>query len=224
MLAVLLTTVLLYLVFPWDLIGWHKADVRMLPLIFMLILTVPPPMRRRSRQVAFMGVVGTIAAVGLVPIADGLARGSDQVSEYVAGMDAVPLQSRILPVFCNSARPKGWKLSYAINPLTRADSYYAMARGGASGNSLARNNTLYWIWYKNYRSRSDFPRLDVKQPTPQQILAAASAYDAIILWNDSEKTDIQRLFAEQGFSPVFEQQRLTILTRSTVETEGVASQ
>ena len=30
MVAVFLVTVLLYLIMPWSLIGWHKADIRMI--------------------------------------------------------------------------------------------------------------------------------------------------------------------------------------------------
>ncbi len=222
MLVVLLAVGLLYLLMPWDMIGWHKADVRIIPFIFMMVLAIPRPIAARRGQVAFCAVAAAVTLATLIPITQGLRSRSDEVAEYLAGISAVPPRAKLLPLSWADPRSEDWELSYGLDPLKRADAYYALARGGASGNSLARNNTLYWIWYKDYRNLSGFPTVDTEAPAAEQIEAAAAAYDAILLWRSP--AEVQNMFRERGFQGSFKRGNLTVLTKPTVAARRVVKQ
>ena len=108
-------------------------------------------------------------------------------------------------------RSDTWKLDYAVDPLHRVDSYYALNRGGATPYSLANNNTLYWVWYKNYRAGGPFPKIDRSNPSPSQYHEAAANFDAVLLWDC--KTDIRLAFEDRGFLTTFDRGRLVVLVQ-----------
>lgn len=220
MLTVFAAAVLLYLLMPWSVIGWHKADVRILPFIFMLALGIPPSIESAWRRTAFVAGASIVVVAGLFPIAGALREGSDEVAEYVAGIEHVPPRAKILSLFDQPEKSEDWKLGYAIDPVHRADCYYTLFRGGATRNSLAQNNTLYWVWYKDYRSLSSFPTVDTNNPTPEQIATAAERYDAVLLWNGLD--DIRKGFEQHGYRTAFQRRRLTILTKPENESAKVS--
>lgn len=203
---------IIYLLMPWKMTGWHKADVRIIPIGFMLVLAVPPALRLPRRRIAFMGV--TIAA-SLACIAltwPELKRRSDVVVAYCAGISATPDRPKILALFEREPRDDQWRLEYAFNHLQRTANYYTLVRGGATTSSLAENNTLYWVWFKDYRHMADFPKVNVDDPQQDQIAAAAAAYDTVLLWGGLE--DVSHRFSEHGFQPTFHEDRLTVLTKT----------
>ena len=213
MIAVFLMALLLYLIMPWNFTGWHKADIRLIPIVFLMLIAAPKPLQSRRACLAFSLTAGVIVVGSLIPITQTMQIWSDDVAEYVAGMDAVPRQSRILPIFGETMRSGTWKLDDAIDPVHRADSYYALQRGGATPYSLADNNTLYWVWYKNYRDGGPFPRIDRSHPSASQYREAAANFDAILLW-DCEP-DIRLAFEDRGFRTTFERGRLVVLVQPT---------
>lgn len=212
--SVFLAAVVLYLLMPWELVGWHKADVRIIPIIFMLILALPPATFDRRRQAILTSIIATAVVGHFLFVSVGVKAHSRQVEEYVAGVDAIERESKILPLFFWEKREGKLRLKDVFNPIQRADGYYAMSSGGASGRTLAYNNTLYWIWYKDYEKSPnfpEFPRVSVRNPTSEAIRTAAGTYDAVVLWNDQK--GLQAAFENEGFEATFAQGRLAVLTR-----------
>ncbi len=222
MLLVCILMAALYMLMPSDLFGWHKADVRVIPVLFVCVLAMGEPLRMRWQRAAFAGVASVVTLAGLIPITGELHRLNDELAEYTSGMQHVPRRSKILPIYRPPERAERWRLSYGINCLRRADSLYALARGGASGNSLARNNTVHLLWYRDYASPELFPPVDQKNPTTAQIERAAKTYDVIILWDCDEK--LAHMFSRYGYQDVFQNGRLRILLSRRSSSAGVAMQ
>ena len=217
MLLVVPVLFVLYLLAPWSFLGWHHLDMRFLIMAVALTPAIPPVLRHPwMRGVVIAGIAALVLA-GLPSIADRMRSLSDDLVEYTAGIDSVPRRSKILPLFCNQPTFDMDKCAlHEVNrPIKGGNAYYVMARGGATERGFATNNTLYQIWYKGLLTEPgpNYPSVDADQPTPEQLDAAASAYDAVLIWNGAGR--LRGLFADRGFSKAFQNARLTIMTKST---------
>jgi hypothetical protein len=206
---VLVCCLLLYLFMPWSLIGWHKADVRIIPLIFIVTLALPTAIRGGNARALFtIGWTGIVLA-SLFPIASALLARSNEVVEFTAGMDYFPKNVRFLTI---ASRPsyEDREVEHGFNSLLHANSYYAIRRGGAPHDSLAWNNTAYTVWYRSYRDKRDFPSA-LPNPSEASVRELATKYDAVILWDQQPGTEEH--WQHAGFETIFQQRRLMILAK-----------
>jgi hypothetical protein len=202
-----------YLIMPANLLGWHKADVHVLPIAFLFFLTLPPAINSRRAQVAFFAGTSLAVLIGLFPITQELLRQSAVVEEYLAGTGVVPRKVKLLSLMQEENEKEGRSLSDGFNPLQWADSYYAMSSGGGLGRALLANNTLYPVWFKDYevKGRRQFPEVDANHPTDEQLQLAAETYGSVILWNSTP--ELRTRLEEYGFTTAFDRGRLLVLNR-----------
>jgi len=199
---------LVYLFCPSSLWGWHKADLHLLPLVPLLWLGVTPLPRRGWRRGVVPIVAAAVAVLGIGSVGRSLQAGSALVEEYLAGETAVPPRQPILSLMTDE--PSGGSRQ-VFDPTQWADSYYLIRRGGGLGRSLVKYNTIYPVWFRDYREggRTQFPEVDPVNPSSEELDRAAQVYGSAVLWGISE--ELTARLEAVGFERRLEQGRLRVL-------------
>lgn len=215
------TMVLVYLACPKSLFGWHKADLHLLPLVPLLWLGATPIPRSGWRVAAVPLVAALLGLAGIVPISRALIQGSAEVEEYLAGLEAVPPRQALLSLVVEGDQSGDHQV---FSPTQWADSYYLIRRGGGLGRSLVMYNTIYPVWFHDFREggQRQFPPVDAENPTAGQLERAAQVYGAAMLWNVSD--DVAERLEQAGFEPRFQQGRLRVLVNPAVAEPAAASE
>ncbi|MFM8580150.1 MAG: hypothetical protein ACKOFW_01475, partial [Planctomycetaceae bacterium] len=170
--AACLTMGLIYLACPNSLLGWHKADLHLLPLVPLLWLGATPLPAGGWRLAMIPLAAALLGLAGMAPIGRALAEGSAEVEEYLAGLEAVPPRQTLLSLVGEG--PEGLDRQ-VFEPTQWADSYYLIRRGGGLGRSLVKHNTIYPVWFRDFREggQRQFPPVDAQDPTGEQLERAA---------------------------------------------------
>jgi hypothetical protein len=206
--AAWLTMTLVYLVCPGSLFGWHKADLHLMPLVPLLWLGATPLPRQGWRLAMVPLAAALLALAGIIPMTQAVRQRSNEVEEYLSGLEAVPPRQALLSL--RGEGPDGQDRQ-VFQPTQWADSYYLMRRGGGLGRSLVQYNTIYTVWFHDFQQggQQQFPPVDSQDPTPAQLERAAQVYGAAVLWDIS--AEVAGRLEQVGFEPRFQQGRLRVL-------------
>lgn len=214
--------VIAYFLAPYKVIGWHKANVRLVPFILGLVLAAIAAIRglsfsRRTLQ-AYTATVLVVTAAATAFVTPQIMRMDALLQDYVSGIEHFEPNSRLLPIHLENPAFGG------IRPLTRAQEYYHLAKGGANGGSIPSMNTLSVMWYRLYPVEQEFPRYDPADPTCFDAIGAA--YDYVLLMGEDSSVSEQILavgFDEahtNGLIKLYRNTRNASRTRSTVDNAG----
>jgi len=199
-------TALIYYLAPWEIIGWHKADIRFIPFLFIFILAGGQPFKSERHRITFVLGTSVLALILFIQIGQQV-RYLDGVikNEYLSGMNHIKKNKTLLPLYVSKPEFR------FVNPYAHVHNYYGIFRGSITGKSLAAYNTVSPVWYRDYRefpNFSRFPIFKVSNLDRESIGIIRDAYDYVLIWgNDKE---VENKFMDNGFRLVFEQKRLHI--------------
>jgi hypothetical protein len=197
---------LIYLVLPYKLLGWHAVNVRLIPFMLLMGLAWGGPAAAGLPSARFRRLVIGIVAVAAVSVYGLLARDVVRINavldEYLTGVAHFAPNSRLLPLHLEND-PFG-----QIRPLTRAHEHYHIAKGGANGLSIARYNHLTLVWYRRPRGVM-FPRFDPDAPE-RSLRRIRRSYDYLLVWGGNRAW--ADALTSSGFSLVHGQGRLQLFS------------
>jgi hypothetical protein len=185
---------LFYFVAPYRIIGWHKANTRLIPLICILLLAVLARLLPRAPSPRALAVLWTPLVVA-APIASGLicrevVAMHAVVDDYVSGIPLVGRNPRLLQILVDNPAFGG------IRPLTRCHDYYHLERGGVSRYSLPALSTLCVMQYREYPVDRNFPRYE-GEASDAEALNALRVYNHVLVWGRDEVLETR--LAAAGF-------------------------
>lgn len=205
-LLILLVIVLVYFCAPWKFLGWHKADVRAIPFIYIFLLASGQPFGGDKKRLSFAIFTSVLALILFVDVGKQVVTlDNDIKNEYLSGLQHVKRNKTMLPLSV------GKKEFDVVNPYAHLYDYYGIFRGTITGKSLAGFNTISPVWYKDYKEFpgfSEFPDFNGSGIEKGNIDEIRDAYDYILIWGNNKR--IEMMFLNNGFRLVFEKQRLHI--------------
>jgi len=195
LLVLMLTVSLGYFFVPYKILGWHYANIRLIPFILGFGIACSAPLSVLNRRALVRGAFVTtvsLAAFGTYGLLSlKVVEMHRDVEEYVSGITAYAGNCTILPILAEN-EPFG-----QIRPITRCHEYYHMARGGANGYGVAEcANTLVCVWYRKYPVSETFPKYD-RQRAVESMKQIKEIYDYVLLWGEDERT--MALLVDHGF-------------------------
>lgn len=197
---------LIYYLAPWEIVGWHKADVRIIPFIFIFILACGQPFNKERHRITFVLITSIISIIMFIHISQQLMQLDHEIkNEYLSGIDHIQKNKKLLPIIVDKCKYK------KINPYSHLFNYYGLYKGSMTGKSLACYNTISPVWYKDYKefpNFSKFPTFNVFMLNKKNIEAIRDAYDYVLLWGNNNK--VESMFLNNGFNLIFENMRLHI--------------
>jgi hypothetical protein len=204
----LLFLVIAYFLVPYKIIGWHKANVRLVPFIAGLLLagvaSLPHLNVTAAVRRSFIATVVAATACVTALMTPEIIRMEALVREYNSGIEAFETNARLLPILVENPA------FGAIRPITRAHEYYHLAKGGANGGSIPSMNTLSVMWYREYPVRKTFPRFE--SGDAECLAAIGAAYDFVLVFGEDPAVDSQ--IESAGFSEVHREGRTRLFRNS----------
>lgn len=202
---------LFYFVAPYKIIGWHKANTRLIPLIGILLLAVLAQLLPRvpsPRALAALWAPLVVAA----PIASGMicrevVAMHSFVDDFVSGIPLVGRNPRLLQVLVDNPAFGG------IRPLTRCHDYYQIELGGVSRASLPALSTLSLMQYREYPVEKKFP-VYKREASDAEALQTLRIYTHVLVW-DRDDVLLRRL-GEAGFLEIHQQGLFRLFRRGDV--------
>ncbi len=205
--------VIAYLLLPYKLIGWHKANVRLVPFVLVLMLAgigqlLPRAFSRRAWLFLLVPTSLGIAAVNLL-VAREIAQMDQLVEVYVSGVEATGAKPKLLPIHIENPA------FGLVRPLTYAFDHYHLARGGANGNGIGAQNTLSIMWYRQYPVATLFPQYD---PTAsrEEVCRVLKAYDHVLVWG-SVSGELSARLEDTGFERIHHRDKLQLFRKRTAD-------
>ena len=207
----LLIIVMVYFCAPWQFFGWHKADVRVIPFIYIFILACCPPFGSQKTRTAFAALTTVFALILFVHVGNQVVKLDKEITtEYLSGLEHVEKNKTMLPLSVGESEFD------VLNPYAHLHDYYGIFRGTITGKSLAMFNTISPVWYKDYKEFPHFSRFpgfhasalaeQNHELIEQDLENIRSAYDYVLIWGNDKR--IETLFSENGFIKIFENKRL----------------
>lgn len=202
-----------YFVVPYKILGWHKANVRIVPFILGIVLLGVAMLPRLELSLtikrAFIASV-TMASIAVSAfLTPEILRMDAAVQECVSGIEHFEPNSTLLPIRLENPAFGG------ICPLTRVHEYYHIAKGGANGGSIPSLNTLSVMWYREYPVQNVFPLFE--PGNPESLQAISEFYDYVLIMG--KDADVERQIEDAGFVVVHEQGRIRLLKNSRPDQE-----
>uniref|UniRef100_A0A7C4LIX2 Glycosyltransferase RgtA/B/C/D-like domain-containing protein n=1 Tax=Schlesneria paludicola TaxID=360056 RepID=A0A7C4LIX2_9PLAN len=202
--SLLVFFICLYFVMPYKILGWHKANIRLVAVILGMLLASVATMPRldisQGMQRLFLGTVAAATAVQTACVTPEVVRMNAALMQYVSGVKHFARKATLLPIHLENPAFGG------IRPLTRAYEYYHLAHGGANGHSLPSMNTLSIMWYREYPITRRFP---IYEPGNPEVLAAIrAAYDYVLVLGSDDRVFDE--LAAAGFEVVHRNERIQL--------------
>jgi len=205
-LIILLLTVFIYYLAPWKFIGWHKADIRLIPFVFLFILANAEPFSKKWQRISFVLLTAILSIIIFVHVSHHLIKLDDEIkNEYLSGVEYIQKNKKLFPLQVGKDRYN------EINPYAHLFNYYGIYAGSITGYNLAINNTISPLWYKAYKEFPDFkelPRVGKDELNDKNIKLIKSKYDYVLMWGKDKK--IENMFLDHGLRLIFENKRLHI--------------
>ena len=175
-----------YFIAPYKIIGWHKANTRLLPLIFVLLLTllarslprVPSP-----RALGFLWAPLVACALGsTVIVCRQVVAMHAAVDDFVSGIHLLERNPTMLRILVDNPAFGG------IRPVTRAHDYYQIELGGVNPGSLPALSTLAVMQYREYPVEKNFPKYE-EEMTDAEAHAVLTRYPYVLVWGQDSVLD-----------------------------------
>lgn len=204
---IILTIILsIYFLAPWKFIGWHKADIRFVPFLYIFMLACGQPFHKEWQRTGFVLMTSALAIMLYIHIGNQCMKLDQEIKhEYLAGIEHIQKNKKMLPMTI------GEKKFEVINPYAHLFDYYGIYRGAITGRSLAAYNTISPVWYKDYKEFphfSKFPSFDPESLDIDKLQRIKKAYDYVLIWGNNKA--VEGIFRNNGFKSVFEKKRLHI--------------
>jgi hypothetical protein len=202
---------LLYFVAPYKIIGWHKANTRLIPLIGILLLAVLARLLPRAPSPRALAMLWTPLVVA-APIASGIicrevVAMHAAVDDFVSGIPLVGRNPRLLQVLVDNPAFGG------IRPITRCHDYYHLERGGVSRSSLPALSTLSLMQYREYPVDKNFPKYD-SDSSDAEALQTLRVYTHVLVWGRDEV--LEKRLAAADFRQIHQRGLFQLFRRSDV--------
>jgi len=216
---ILLSVIFIYYLAPWKFLGWHKADVRLIPFIFLFILACAHPFSKKLYRISFVILTTILSIILYIHVSHHVVKlGYEIKDEYLSGIEYIQKNKKLLPF------QVGKNVYNEINPYAHLFDYYGIYAGSITGKSLAGFNTISPIWYKAYKEFPDFkklPNVDIDKLNDKNIELIKSKYDYVLMWGEDKK--IENIFLDHGLRLIFENKRLHIFETDLLKKKsGVA--
>ncbi|RPI83367.1 MAG: hypothetical protein EHM42_08480 [Planctomycetaceae bacterium] len=182
--SLLIFFIVAYFATPYKVIGWHKANMRLLPISFILMLGVLAQMLpkdlsfRRALGLLFPVVIAACGSCAL--LTREIVRMHSMVDTYLSGIEHVGEKPVLLSVLIDNPAFGG------IRPITRARDYYHIVKGGVNGDGIAAFNTIALMSYRHYPVSDSFPPYD-REATDAVAVEKLRLYDHVLVWGESER-------------------------------------
>ncbi len=214
---ILAIIVMIYFCAPWKFVGWHKADIRLIPFIYIFFLACGQPFRKEKHRIAFVLFTSALGLILFIHIGKQVEYLDHAIkNEYLSGIGHIQKNKKMLPI---SAGKREFKV---LNPYAHLFDYYGIYCGTITGKSLAAYNTISPVWYKDYKkfpNFSQFPSFNAYKLNKKKLRIIRGAYDYVLVWGYDKK--IENMFLHNGFAMVFENKRLHILQPSKAYVSGI---
>lgn len=182
--TLLIFFIVAYFVTPYKVIGWHKANMRILPIAYGLMLGVLGLLL--PRQITFRSALTLLIPVALATCGNSalltrrIVEMHSTVDTYLSGVDALGKNPIVLSVLTENPAFGG------IRPLTRARDYYHIVRGGVNGDGIAAFNTIALMSYRHYPVGDILPLYD-REASDEAIKNTLTHYDHVIVWGQDDR-------------------------------------
>lgn len=207
MVSLLIISVVAFLILPNKFVGWHKVNLRVVPIAFFFVLACADSFSNvvKASRALFLATVtvSTLLVNGFT--AREIVRMEDSLQQYLSGIEHYDGNSPLLPIFIENP-PFG-----EVRPLTRAHEYYNIAKGGANNRGVAQVNTLVSMWYLKYPVSDMLPKYKFKDPQ-STLPDIKNTYSCILVYGD-DPTVIENLTGA-GFKLAHEAGKLKLLKNS----------
>lgn len=198
--------IFLYYLFPWKVMGWHKADAHLIIFIFIFFLACPRAFKHKKSRISFVLLNFLLSGFFFYHVAIQLIVLDAEIrDEYLAGTAYMNKNSKMLSIN-TSESPYD-----VITPYAHLHDYYTIQKGMITGQNLAGYNTISPVWYKDYREFPNFLRLptfNAKDLTQKNLKTIRETYDYVLIWGDTP--EVEKIFENDGFITTFKKKRLHI--------------
>jgi hypothetical protein len=201
-LRLLIVLCVLYLVLPSSVLSWKKANLRLIPFLYIFALCCGEMFRNKVISRIFLVITILMTLLQYTIININIGKANNLLNTYTSGISVIEKNSVILPISVEPSPQIG-----EIRPICWAHNYYNIFKGGVTGFSMGRFNTQVPIWYKHYPIEDNYPLFNRKSPE-QNIARIKEVYDYIVLWGEDPK--VFNLFEENGFVVVHNQGKLRV--------------
>jgi hypothetical protein len=191
----------LYFILPYEIFGWPKFNIRLLPFIFIFMLICAEPFSKRLIQRIFLGVVliMSICLYGLMTY--NITKINRELKDYISGIPVIEKNKCLLPVHLER-----YKVGQ-IRPLTWVFNYYNIFKGGATGKSVVRCHGRTPLKYKQPVEKT-FPWFNPQKAEEADMKRIKQVYDYVIFWGRDQKAF--KLFEDKGFVLIHSQGKLWV--------------
>ena len=173
-----------YFVAPYKVIGWHKANMRLLPLIYIIGITIasqllPSTTTRKWRLALLIPTFVSLLGTNVILTSE-IQRMSGTVEAFASGLEHVGENPKLLRVLVDNPAFGG------IRPLSRVQDYYHIAKGGANGQSLPALGGLTVMYFRHYPVSDEFPDYN-PEASNEDSVRVLGMYEYVLVWGDNEK-------------------------------------
>lgn len=203
-----------YFIAPYKIIGWHKANTRLLPLIYVLLLTLLARSISRTPSRRALWFLWTPVVAGAVCSSVLMCRQvvamHAAVDDFVSGMHLVGRNPTLLRILVDNPAFGG------IRPVTRAHDYYHLELGGVNPGSLPALSTLSVMQYREYPVEKNYPKYEGEM-TDAEAQAILTRYPYVLVFGQEPVLDA-RLEAA-GFDEIHSRGLFHLFRRRDVAAE-----
>ncbi len=190
-----------FFVAPFEIAGWPKFNMRVLPFVFVfLLISVNPLLNRRINNLLLTTIIIISVSINAIMISY-IFQINKEMNNYLSGISYVKNNKLILPISISD-----YKVG-RIRPLHWAFNYYNFYKGGATGRSLAYVTGRAPVRYKKSAAEL-FPRFEPEQPAKADVQRIGEVYDYVLFWGIDE--EIFNHFKKNGFELIHHREKLSL--------------
>jgi hypothetical protein len=177
----------LYFIIPYSLFAWNKANVRILPFVFIFALASAHKIESRKVYSTFLIGIFVLTIIYYSIMYRHITKYGAEVKSYVTEMLTLKKNKLI-----GKVRTESFRIG-EIHPFAFCYEYYNVFKGGASQRSVAEFKTIVPIIYKKYPVEPYLPTFHRKNVV-KSLTRMTEVYDYIFVWghNDQIKEVLER--------------------------------